>query len=288
MFQGCPVIDMHAHLRNGKYVVQHAKLARKYGIDALVAMANTQPCNDTVENLEAYKKLLSGWEEEIPSVFPVAAVTMGREGNELADIEALKPLVAGFSDDGNCLQNLGLLKEALSHDVMVMLHCGIESDVGGYRDTDEPKWVERYLGLRRDEKGGIMYFQHISRAESVKLIRQAKAEGIGVFAETCPHYFSYTRDELATPVNPPIGNLKDLEAVRWGLMDGTIDVIATDYAPLPQPKKTGIAGFRSFLPLSYGLVLQGVLIGEQLKEKLCSNPEGILELAGAELDIQQA
>lgn len=282
MFQGHPVIDMHAHFRSGEYVAQHARLAKQHEIDFVVAMANTLPCNDTVKNLEAYKRLLSG-QEGLSRVFPLAALTKGREGRELVDIEALKPLVVGFSDDGNCLQDLDLLREALSHDVMVMLHCGIESDKGGFRDTDEPKWVERYLKLRREEKKGILYLQHISRAGSVELIRQAKAEGIKVFAETCPHYFTFTRDELATPVNPPLGSLKDLEAVREGLSDGTIDTIASDYAPLPQPKKTGIAGFRSFIPLSHGLVIQGVLTGEQLKEKLCSNPKSILELAGADL-----
>lgn len=284
MFQGYPVIDMHAHLRSGKYVAQHARFAKQCGIDALVAMANTNPCNDTPERIKAYKELLSG-QEDLPRVFPLAALTRDREGKELVNIEVLKPLVVGFSDDGNCLQDLDLLGEALSHDVMVMLHCGVEYDSGDFRDTDEPRWIEKYITLRRSETRGIMYLQHISRAESAGLIRQAKADGVKVVAETCPHYFSYTMDELATPVNPPIGDLGDLEAVREGLSDGTIDVIATDYAPLPQPKKTGIAGFRSFMPLSYGLVIQGVLIGEQLKEKVYSNPLRILKLACAELDI---
>lgn len=283
MFQGYSVIDTHAHLRSGEHIVQHARFAKQCGIDAIAAMANTDPCNDTVENLEACRRLLSG-QEEISRVFLLAAITRGREGRELVDIEALKPLVVGFSDDGNCLENLDLLGEALSHDVMVMLHCGVESDAGKHRDTDEPEWVKRYLELRKKEGRGILYFQHISRARSVELIRQAKADGVKVFAETCPHYFTYTRDELETRVNPPLGSPEDLKAIREGLADGTIDVIATDYAPLPQPKKTGIAGFRSFIPLSYGLVIQGILTEEQLKEKLYLNPKRILELAGANLE----
>jgi len=283
LFRGYPVIDMHAHLRGEGFAIRHARLAKQCGIDCVVAMANTQPCNDTAENLKAYNSLFSG-KENLPIVFPLAAVTKGRDGRELVDMDALKPLTIGFSDDGNCLENLDLLGKALSHGVMVMLHCGIESDAGGCRSTDEPEWVERCLELRKNEGKGILYFQHISRAESVKLIRQAKAKGVKVFAETCPHYFSYTRDELETCVNPPLGTPEDLGAVREGLADGTIDVIASDFAPLPQPKKTGIAGFRAFIPLSYGLVIQGVLTDEQLKEKLYLNPKKILELAGARME----
>lgn len=281
MFNGYPVIDMHAHLRDRDHAIQHARFAVECGIDFLVAMANTDPCNDSVERITEYEQLLS--EQQASSVFPVAAVTNGREGKELVDIEALKPLVAGFSDDGNCLQDLDLLREALSHNIMVMLHCGIEHGAEGFRDTDEAKWVGRYLELRKEEGRGIMYLQHISRAGSVELIRQAKKDGVKVFAETCPHYFTWTRNEIATPVNPPIGDNVDLEAVRRGLRDGTIDIIASDYAPLPQPKKTGIAGFWSFLPLSHGLVIQRILSKAQLREKLYLNPKSILELAGADL-----
>lgn len=278
LFVDYPVIDMHAHLRSGEFAARHARTAKQWGIDFVVAMANTDPCNDSLERVEAYRKLLSG--QGLARVFLTSAVTIGREGRELVDIDALKGKVVGFTDDGNCLQNLDLLNEALEKEVMVMLHCGVEFD-RGFRDTDEAQWVEKYLELRRGQDKGILYLQHISRAGSVDLIRQAKAQGVKVVAETCPHYFTYTRDELATPVNPPLGDLKDLEAVRAGLKDGTIDVIASDYAPLPQPKKTGIAGFRSFIPLSYGLVIQGVLTPEQLKEKVYLNPRGVLESVGA-------
>lgn len=98
-----------------------------------------------------------------------------------------------------------------------------------------------------------------------------------------PHYFTFTKDDLDTKVNPPLGKKEDILAIKEGLSDETIDVIASDYAP--PPRKTGIAGFKSFIPLSYGLVSEGVLSKKQLKEKLCLNPKKIMESGGYKLEI---
>lgn len=108
-------------------------------------------------------------------------------------------------------------------------------------------------------------------------------QGLNITCETCPHYFIHTCEDLEVKVNPPLGTEKDIAAIKQGLADGTIDVIASDYAPLP--RKTGIAGLRSLLPLSFGLVLEGVLSKRQLKEKLYLNPRKIIESGGYRLDL---
>lgn len=118
---------------------------------------------------------------------------------------------------------------------------------------------------------GKIHIQHVSRKEEIELIRDAKKSGIKITCETCPHYFTYTNEELDTKVNPPLVSKQDILTIKEGLADGTIDVIASDYAP--KPRITGIAGFRSFIPLPYRLVLEGVLS----KEKLFINPKRIIE-----------
>jgi len=142
--------------------------------------------------------------------------------------------------------------------------------------------IDNYLNLL-SKIGGKLHIQHVSKKKSVELIREAKKSGIKMTCETCPHYFTFTKNDLDTKVNPPLGKKDDILAIKKGLSDGTIDVIASDYAPLP--RKTGIAGFRSFLPLSYGLVLEGVLSEKQLKEKLYINPKKIIESSGYKLEI---
>ena len=105
-----------------------------------------------------------------------------------------------------------------------------------------------------------------------------------ITCETCPHYFSFTGQDLEVKVNPPLATEEDVSAIKQGLADGTIDVIASDYAP--EPRKTGISGFKSFLPLSYGLVLEGIISEKQLKEKLFINPQKIIESGGFKFNLK--
>ncbi|MBM3199503.1 hypothetical protein FJZ53_01110 [Candidatus Woesearchaeota archaeon] len=250
-------IDMHVHLRDD--ILRHTTIAKQSGIDVVVYMANTKPAMDTRE------KIFKSWDEKRSCyAFPVGAITKGLKGKKLVDVESLKDYVVGFSDDGKCVKDLGIMKGLLQNDVLVLAHC-----------EPETEYVEKYAKLLPNSKGRL-HIQHVSRKETVSLIRDLKRDGLKITCETCPHYFTYTKHDLETKVNPPLGELGDLEAIKEGLADSTIDVIASDYAP--KPRKTGIAGFRSFLPLSYGLVSQGVLTEGQLLSKVCDNPERIIQL----------
>lgn len=264
MFKNYPIIDLHTHLRND--IPKHTKIARESGIDVVVYMAN---CNPPLDNLEEIKKSLK--EKRYCKAIPVSAITKGLKGKELVDVDKINPYVMGFSDDGKCVGDLNLISEIIQKDVLLLVHC-----------EPEVKMIERYLNLLSRIRGKL-HIQHISKKESVKLIKEAKKDQTRVTCETCPHYFTYTREELNTKVNPPLALKEDILAIKEGLSDGTIDVIVSDYAPLP--RKTGIAGFRSFIPLCYGLVLEGVLSEKQLKEKLFFNPKRIIENAGYKFKI---
>jgi dihydroorotase len=264
-----PLIDMHAHLRDD--VLHHTQAAKEGGVSLVVAMPNTTPCLDDPEAIMAY----AAQESAIP-FYPTSAITVNRERKRLVDIEAMKPHAVGFTDDGNCLTDLGLLDDALSHGVLVMLHCGEENLYSEWpRHTTETEWVGKYLELNQRVKGNL-YLQHMSRKGSIELVRQAKKDGIPVTAETCPHYFLWTNETMRVPVNPPIGDKHDRYAVREGLADGTIDVIASDYAPEDRPKFTGIADWDNYVNHLLSLVFDGVLTMEQLHEKVHYNPRKIL------------
>jgi len=261
-----PIIDMHAHLRDD--VAHHTWIAKKSGIDFVVAMPNTSPCLDTARKIKEY----SGRESYIPFAV-TSAITKGREGKELVDITSINKSVVGFTDDGNCLKDLDLLYTILKGYQLVMLHPGDENKQGG---TTEPYWVEKYLNLNSDRKDRL-YLQHISRKESVDLIRHAKKYGIDVTAETCPHYWKWTKDTMRVPVNPPIGSKKDRDAIREGLSDGTIDIIASDYAPEPRPKGTGIADWENYRGDCLRLVEEGIVTEDQLISLVYRKPLSIIK-----------
>lgn len=270
-----PLIDKHAHLRND--VAYHTAIAKKGGIDFVVAMPNVTPCLDNVDAIKKY----AAQDSAIPFA-PMSAITVGREGKKLVDVEKIAPYVVGFTDDGNCLKDMKILRDILETEVngervWVMLHCGEDSPYDVWpRETTEPKWVEKYLELNRDV-GGELYIQHVSRKASVGMIRYAKTEGTLVTAETCPHYFKWIRDTMRVPVNPSIGDAEDREAIREALADGAIEIIASDYAPEPKPKVTGIADWDNYLWSCKGLVEDAVLTEEQLRDKLYTNPRNVIE-----------
>jgi len=267
-----PVVDMHAHLRDD--VKYHTSIASKSGIDFIVSMPNVTPCLDNVEAIREYTRRQTI--ETTCKFAPTSAITVGREGKKLVDVETIAPYVIGFTDDGNCLTDLGLLKDILGMDVWVMLHSGEDDPHDIWpRDTTEPEWVERYLDVNSDVQGKL-YLQHLSRKESVDLVYQAKRDRIPVTAETCPHYFKWTRDSMRVPVNPPIGSREDRDAIREGLSDGTIDIIASDYAPEPRPKTTGIADWENYLNSCRGLLDDGMVTEEQLRSLLYEKPLEIL------------
>lgn len=257
-----PVIDLHAHLRND--IPKHTLIARENGISAVVYMANCEPPLDSLERITDSLK-----QKRYCTAIPVSAITRMMQGKELVDVDVIRAHVAGFSDDGLYLYDLGLLQQILKKGVLVLAHCSPP-----YNEKDlETEFIERYLPVLEKTKGKL-HIQHISKKESVRLIRDAKKQGLQITCETCPHYFTFTKNDLDAKTNPPLGEKQDVNEIKEGLADGTIDVIASDYAPIP--RITGIAGFASFIPLSYGLVLNGVLSEEQLKCKLFLNPLKII------------
>jgi len=268
-----PIIDLHMHLRGD--IAKHTKIAKESGINLVVYMANTQPPLDSVESIKRSLKV-----KRHCRALPVSAITKRLAGKELVDIEKIRPWVVGFSDDGKYLADLKLLVAILKKGVLVMAHCSPAYEVGLTKPFFETGFIKRYL-MVLEKIGGKLHIQHISQKSSVDLIRKAKKSGLKFTCETCPHYFTYTAEDLDVKVNPPLATSQDVSAIRQGLADATIDAIASDYAP--EPRITGIAGFRSFLPLCYGLVLQGALSEKQLKEKLFLNPKKIIESSGFKL-----
>lgn len=274
-----PVIDLHTHLRNN--IPLHTRIARGSGIDVVIYMAN---CLPPLDNLKIIKKSLKA--KRYCKAIPISAITKNLAGKELVEIDEIKPYVAGFSDDGKYLKDLGLLKEILMRKILVLVHCSPSYEIGIKKPDSETKFIERYLNLltkSAKQIKGWLHIQHISKKGSLKLIKSAKKKGLNLSCETCPHYFTYSKEDLEVKVNPPLGLKEDVLAIKEGLADGTIDVIVSDYAPLP--RKTGIAGFRSLIPLSYGLVLEGVLTEGQLKEKLFLNPKKIIKKGEYKLKI---
>lgn len=253
-----PIIDLHVHLRDK--VTFHTKLAKKAGIDTVVSMANTKPCLDNLADIKKYLK-----QKHFVKIIPVSALTVGRLGKELVDIDKIKNHVLGFSDDGDCLKNLKVLGTALQKNVLILVHLEPETEM-----------TKKYLSILK-KVGGKLHIQHVSRKETVDEIRKAKKAGLKFTCETCPHYFTYSNEVEDKPVNPPLGSLIDVNAIKRGLADGTIDCIASDYAPIPRPKGTGFASFSSFFPLCYGLVIDNTLTEKQLKEKIYLNPLKIIK-----------
>jgi len=271
-----PVIDIHTHLRGD--IARHTKIAKESGIAAVVYMANTDPPLDNISRIK--KSLLA---KRNCLALPVSAITKDLVGKQLVDVEAIKDYVVGFSDDGKYLSDLKLLAEILSKKVLVLVHCSPRYEIGVKNPELETKYIEKYLQILK-KVGGRLHIQHVSKKGSVEAVRKAKKTGLKFSCETAPHYFTYTVGDLSAKINPPLGNYQDVIAIKRGLANGTIDVIASDYAP--EPRVTGIAGFASFIPLSYGLVLSRVLSEKQLKEKLYYNPLRIIDKEKYEFNIK--
>ncbi len=190
-----PIIDMHAHLRNE--IFYHTTIAKQSHIDVVVYMANTKPVMDTRE------KIINSWDEKRSCyALPVSAITIGLKGKKLVDVENIKDYVVGFSDDGKCLKDLELMKEILQTSVLVLAHC-----------EPETEYILKYANILA-KTGGSLHIQHVSKKESIDLIRAIKKDGLNITCETCPHYFTYTKNDLETKVNPSLGELEDLEAIR--------------------------------------------------------------------------
>ncbi len=314
------LIDMHVHLREpgfeGKEDIQSgAAAAVKGGVTQLCCMPNTDPVCD---NAVVVRYIKSRAEEvNLCKIHPVGAITKGEKGESLSDIGKMKAAGAvALSDDGKSVMNSYIMRLAMEYasdfGLKCLCHCedvnlvdgGVvnesrNSTVSGLKGSPraaEDIMIAREIAL--SESLGIpVHICHVSTYSGVEIIRSAKARGVKVTAETCPHYFTLTDDvtltyDTFTKVNPPLREKRDVEEIIRGLFDGTIDCIATDHAPHSlKDKQTeynlaafGISGLETSLALGYTyLVKTGKLTLSRLMEKMSLNPAKILGLKGGEL-----
>ena len=299
--------DVHVHFREPgfsyKETVATGSLASaRGGYTAVCTMPNLNPVPDSVENLEQQLAIIR--RDACIHVYPYGAITVGEKGEELADLEGMAPNIKGYSDDGRGVQSdemmLAAMRRAKALDLPIVAHCEVNELLrGGYiHDGDyakahghrgicsESEWGQIARDLELVRQTGVKYHVcHISTKESVELIRKAKAEGLDVTCETGPHYLIMDDSELQEDgwfkMNPPIRGREDKEALLQGVLDGTIDMIATDHAPHSAEEKSkgleksafGIVGIETAFPALYTyLVKPGILSFERLRELLVTNP----------------
>lgn len=309
------LIDMHVHLREPgleakETIATGTAAAARGGFASVACMPNTKPVvdNQTVVEFIRTRAAQTG----LVNVFPIGAITKGSEGKELAEIGdmAANGIVA-ISDDGKPVANAEIMRLALEYAKMfgltVISHCedpnlanegvmheGYQSTVLGLKGI--PEAAEEIMVAREvllsEQTGCPVHIAHVSTAGSVRIVREAKARGVKVTAEATPHHFTLTDEAVrgyntATKVNPPLRTAADVEAIKAGLKDGTIDVIATDHAPhAPEEKDVeyiyapfGMVGLETALPLVLEqLVRPGVLTLTEAIAKLTINPARILGL----------
>jgi dihydroorotase len=308
------LIDMHVHLREPgfeyKETIKTGTMAAiKGGFTVVCCMPNTFPVNDNASVTEFIKRKAS--QEGNCTVLPIGSITKGQKGEELAEIGTMgNEGCIAFSDDGHPVMNSLIMRRALEYskafNVPIISHCedltlsedgvmneGLMSMTLGLKGI--PAEAEQIMIFRdivlAELTGGKLHIAHVSTEGSVSLIRNAKKRGVNVTAETCPHYFSITEEAVKgydtnAKVNPPLRTERDIEAIKEGLKDGTIDVIATDHAPHHKDEKLrefdmapfGISGLETALSLSLGLVHEGILTIVQLLEKMALNPAKILHM----------
>lgn len=314
------LVDVHVHFREPGFTQKEdistgAAAAVKGGYTTVVLMANTKPA---VDNRETLEYVINKGQETAIHVFTCANVTEGLKGSRLTPMKELAAAgAAGFTDDGIPLMDPAIVRkameEATSLDLPISLHeedpalisenginRGKASErlgIGGSPREAEITLVERDLRLAL-ETGAAVNIQHISAAESVELVRQAKEKGSNIHAEATPHHFTLTEDAVEkygalAKMNPPLRTEKDRMEIIRGLADGTIDIIATDHAPHTAEEKSrpivqapsGIIGLETALALGITeLVDKGYLTMCQLLRLMCTNPAALYHLDAGYLE----
>ena len=299
--------DVHVHFREPGFSYKEtietgSKASARGGYTAVCTMPNLNPVPDSVENLGLQLKLIE--EQAVIHVYPYGAITVGEQGEQMADLEGMAPDCIAFSDDGKGVQSDDMMREAMLRakalGKMIVAHCEVNSLLkGGYIhdgkyarehghkgicSASEYEQIARDLKLV-EEIGCAYHVCHISTKESVELIRQAKARGVNVTCETGPHYLtmddSYLQEDGRFKMNPPLRDKADREALIAGIVDGTIDMIATDHAPHSAEEKSkglagsafGVVGIETAFPVLYThLVKPGIITLEKLIDLLSNNP----------------
>src|SRR5262245_19227330 len=325
----CPgLIDMHVHLREpgreeDETIATGTAAALAGGVTSVACMPNTEPALDNQAAAEFV--YLQARRANNANVFPVGAITKGRQGQELAEIGGLvQGGAVAFTDDGSPVVSAEIMRRALEYcrmfDRAVLSHCeDLDLTRGSVMNEG---FVSMQLGLRgmpaaaeevmihRDIElaeltGGKLHILHVSTAGGVELIRRGKARGVRVTGEACPHHFTLTDECLLTfdsnyKMAPPLRTQDDIDAIIEGLKDGTLSVIATDHAPHAPEKKmreldlapNGIIGLETLVPICVrSLIEPGHLTWPQLIEKLTINPARVLGIdrgslkPGADADV---
>ena len=314
------LIDMHVHLREPGFeykedIASGSAAAVRGGFTQVCCMSNTQPVCDNaaiVGYIVARAK-----EVGLCKVRPIGAITRGEQGENLAEMGKMKAAGAvAVSDDGRPVSDARMMRLAIEYasdfGLLCLSHCedrslvdggvvneGLNSTLAGLKGI--PRAAEEIMLAREiilaETLGKRVHICHVSTKGGVQLLRDAKARGVQVTAETCPHYFTLTDDVIVTydantKVNPPIREAEDVEAIKEGLHDGTLDCIVTDHAPHHRDEKSGeynlaafgISGIETSFSLSYtALVRGGILTLSQLAQRMSGAPARILGLEGGTL-----
>lgn len=306
-------IDLHVHLREPGFeyketIESGARAAAKGGYTTICAMPNTKPATDSKEVVEYIVNRAK--ELDIVHVLPIGAVTRGQFGEELCDYKAMKEAgICAISEDGKSVMETSLYSEAMyaakDADLPVFAHCedrslvrgGVinagekakEYGIKGITNSVEDVIVARDIFMAK-EAGCRLHLCHCSTEDSVKLVKMAKEMGLFVTAEVCPHHFTLTDEDITRnhgdfKMNPPLRSSKDVEALKVGLKEGIMDVIATDHAPHGKEENDqtidkapfGIVGLETAFSLGVTeLVNKGYLSKLQLVEKMSTNPAKVL------------
>ncbi|MFZ3089392.1 MAG: dihydroorotase [Nitrospirota bacterium] len=308
------LIDIHTHLREPgleyKETIRTGTMAAAAGgFTTICCMPNTNPVND---NRAITEFILSKAEKEgIVNVLPIGAITKGSAGREISEIgDMVGAGCIAFSDDGKAIMDAEVMRRALEYvkafDIPIISHCedaslsqggvmneGFVSTTLGLRGI--PKAAEEVMVARdialSELTGSRLHIAHISTAGSVELVRAAKRRGIKVTCETCPHYFTLTEENVIgyntnAKVNPPLRTAEDIKAIKAGLKDGTIDIIASDHAPHASHEKEiefdyasfGMIGLETSLSLILNLVNEGVLTISSAVSMITINPARLLKI----------
>ena len=299
--------DVHVHFREPGFsyketIASGSLSAARGGYTAVCTMPNLNPVPDSREHLRQQLDIIR--RDACVHVYPYASITVGEQGQMLSDLAGMAEDAVAFSDDGKGVQSDDMMRDAMLRakalGKMIVAHCEVNDLLrGGYIHDgsyaaahghrgicSESEWQQIARDLKLAKETGCAYHVcHISTKESVEIIRGAKAEGVNVTCETGPHYLlmddSFLQEDGRFKMNPPLRDKSDREALMAGLLDGTIDMIATDHAPHSADEKSrgleksafGVVGLETAFPILYTcLVKPGILTMEKLMELLVENP----------------